>query len=909
MRKNYLNFWRRLAAVMFVAMLVPMTASAQKFVTTRLDDASRIRYNFYEDESTGELYALIGKEDYDANGIVPEIKILKKVLITPGAPMEEYAEVRGIEDGAFEGTHSLERVIFEGHDYEASLNLPYYRYEIGARAFKNCEKLQYVDIREAKSIGDEAFMGCTQLDRFDVTGVIDYIGEHCFAGCTKLPEFMYYNDNDMKIGKGCFENCTGLKTVQLPNKLEEIPDEAFKGCKLLGSEKDFVLPTSLKRIGSNAFEGCGLKKVLFWGSITISEDGKTEVYDEPIYVDEIGKEAFVECKNLQRVDFGGTRKVGAKAFYDLPKLEEVSFNLNAMHVIGSEAFAGCNKLKGDYPYDPPYYGLELSTALTSLGFRAFYQCTSLESVYIPDGCELAPNEDGIKDGYFYGCSQLKRVRLPKDLKVLPSWMFYESDVEEIEWPTELTTIEGHAFMDCNNLQKVDLSGAKVETIGNSAFRTCKKLEELDLGTTLKELGTDCFAECSSLKSVTVPESCEKIGNNAFAAHYSGITSESKRHMQLENLYLLGKNLKTIPKNLCSADENLKYVELPPNLETIDEKAFAGCKNLKYVSFPASLRSIGYDAFANNRAETYRALSTDPQPFSEDLNPSSGWFKCPFYNVNSKTEQYYFFTDAVLYVPTGMTETYRQVEGWRLFKEIKETDGNVTRPEGIRPQRPDEADDLIYEYFYEDGGIHVCIDADSGEGYDKDEKCLKLLNIPGIEWYLYVTDPEGYYAHWSDWDDFYLIWLKSHFTGIHLQVVGKGNIEIDFKTLGVKWMYVKIGDKKVQAKHSTDKKSTIKVKFDCDDPTDVWIWPMAAGYEDEEAPSMSLRRAEEGENSEEDALMIYSLKVVESEETGIETVTNVFDATAPVYDLNGRRVKSENLKPGVYVRQGKKMVVK
>ena len=62
-------------------------------------------------------------------------------------------------------------------------------------------------------------------------------------------------------------------------------------------------------------------------------------------------------------------------------------------------------------------------------------------------------------------------------------------------------------------------------------------------------------------------------------------------------------------------------------------------------------------------------------------------------------------------------------------------------------------------------------------------------------------------------------------------------------------------------------------------------------------------------SEEDALMIYSLKVVESEETGIETVTNVFDATAPVYDLNGRRVKSENLKPGVYVRQGKKMVVK
>ena len=78
---------------------------------------------------------------------------------------------------------------------------------------------------------------------------------------------------------------------------------------------------------------------------------------------------------------------------------------------------------------------------------------SLESVYIPDGCELAPNEDGYKGSYFYGCSQLKRVRLPKDLKVLPGWIFYGSGIEEIEWPTELTTIEGYAFMDCTNLQK------------------------------------------------------------------------------------------------------------------------------------------------------------------------------------------------------------------------------------------------------------------------------------------------------------------------------------------------------------------------------------------------------------------------------------------------------------------------
>ena len=47
---------------------------------------------------------------------------------------------------------------------------------------------------------------------------------------------------------------------------------------------------------------------------------------------------------------------------------------------------------------------------------------------------------------------------------------------------------------------------------------------------------------------------------------------------------------------------------------------------------------------------------------------------------------------------------------------------------------------------------------------------------------------------------------------------------------------------------------------------------------------------------------------ESETTGVEELRMANDES-PVYDLNGRKVNENNLKPGIYVKNGKKFVVK
>ncbi len=52
----------------------------------------------------------------------------------------------------------------------------------------------------------------------------------------------------------------------------------------------------------------------------------------------------------------------------------------------------------------------------------------------------------------------------------------------------------------------------VTNISDGAFNGCSKLEEVDLGNTIKEIGNLCFMNCTSLEEFTIPESCEVLGN-------------------------------------------------------------------------------------------------------------------------------------------------------------------------------------------------------------------------------------------------------------------------------------------------------------------------------------------------------------------------------------------------------------
>lgn len=94
---------------------------------------------------------------------------------------------------------------------------------------------------------------------------------------------------------------------------------------------------------------------------------------------------------------------------------------------------------------------------------------------------------------FYGCTNLKSVKMP----------------------TGLSEIGEGAFAECASLQAAVVPNG-VRVIGKSAFLRCRSLAQLELPNGLTTIGESAFFYCNALKSVTIPASVTTIGATAFA---------------------------------------------------------------------------------------------------------------------------------------------------------------------------------------------------------------------------------------------------------------------------------------------------------------------------------------------------------------------------------------------------------
>ena len=77
-----------------------------------------------------------------------------------------------------------------------------------------------------------------------------------------------------------------------------------------------------------------------------------------------------------------------------------------------------------------------------------------------------------------------------------------------------SVIEAGAFKGCKDLKKVIL-GSEVETIGDYAFMDCVNLQEIAFSDSIKRIESWAFQNCSSLKEIILPKSVEEVGNSVF----------------------------------------------------------------------------------------------------------------------------------------------------------------------------------------------------------------------------------------------------------------------------------------------------------------------------------------------------------------------------------------------------------
>ena len=176
---------------------------------------------------------------------------------------------------------------------------------------------------------------------------------------------------------------------------------------------------------------------------------------------------------------------------------------------------------------------------------------------------------------------------------------------------------------------------------------------------------------------------------------------------------------------------------------------------------------------------------------------------------------------------------------------------------------------------------------SGDGsYDPTEGCI-VVTKPTDESAIEGKDIFG--------EDF-----KAGFTGIVFKVApGKGTIKVEAQTQGNMVLKVKIGDN-APVEMELEGKLKVKFPYSVSEETLVYIYGGTSA-----AGAKGIRKA-----AGTDALKIYGIEVT-SETDGIKDIKNEKLKTkdSPVYNLNGQQVEGQPMQKGVYIKDGKKVMVK
>ena len=285
-----------------------------------------------------------------------------------------------------------------------------------------------------------------------------------------------------------FYHCSSLTSLTLPFSLQLIGGGAFSDCYSLTS---LTLPSSLQSIGDNAFGGC-----YSLTSLTL-----------PSSLQSIGGGAFGGCVSLTSLTLPSSlQSIGDRAFLGCTSLSSLTLP-SSLQSIGNGAFWNCSSLTS----------LTLPSSLQSIGNGAFSCCNSLTSLTLPSSLQ------SIEGGAFTGCTSLRSVICNKFYKVIGQMLLsadgtqviaYWGENSEVTIPEGVQSIGNSAFSSCKSLSSLTLPSS-LQSIGDNAFGGCYSLTSLTLPSSLQSIGDYAFYDCNSLTSLTLPSSLQSIGDSAF----------------------------------------------------------------------------------------------------------------------------------------------------------------------------------------------------------------------------------------------------------------------------------------------------------------------------------------------------------------------------------------------------------
>ena len=307
--------------------------------------------------------------------------------------------------------------------------------------------------------------------------------------------------------------------------------------------------------------------------------------------------------------------IGSDAFYYCSGLTTVTIP-NSVTTIGTYAFYGCSGITS----------ITIPNSVTSIGAEAFYRCSGITSITIPNSVT------SIGMGAFSLCRGLTSITLPfvgdkphepTDAYQYPfGYIFSRSDqnsyieiTEQYYYGSDVSSPTKTTYYIPTSLKEVTITGGSYIPYG--AFYNCKNITSVTIPNTVTTIDSHAFYNCSNL-TTTIPYSVTSIGRHAFTGvknlnygDYTGVTVDGN--------FIFSDAQKTQLIRYIGSATN---VTVPSTVTSIAEGTFAGCSQIEEITLP----------FVGDKQ--HQPTDTYQYPFGYIFGKSS-------YTGSTETTQYYY----------------------------------------------------------------------------------------------------------------------------------------------------------------------------------------------------------------------------------------------------------------------------
>lgn len=369
--------------------------------------------------------------------------------------------------------------------------------------------------------------------------------------------------------------------VILPDSVEQIGDEYFADCKNL---QKVVLSSNMKEIPFDTFQGCeNLREVII-----------------PEGVTEISMSAFAGCKNLETITLPkGLKKVDDWAFGNCEKLNNVTI-MDSFTKVHTNAFIGTafmnaiwQQSEGEYVIwnhilfgtKTPQIDIVIPEGVTSIASYAFEGQDQLRSVVIPTSMKIVGDAVFVNSGLnavsIYGGQEIGMAA------------FEGTDIKEINLPLSIKKIGDGAFLDCEQLTKIQLPSGLKE-IGKYAFYATG-IRHITFPESVVKIGQEALGECKNLKKVTILNRNVKVSGFDYDAYSEYIGDNTILGMSMErdsehNPYYDKKSQRSLI--VCGYLYSTTQ-ELVERLKWVPR--FYGCKSIRFQALDPKTKNKSLDS--------------------------------------------------------------------------------------------------------------------------------------------------------------------------------------------------------------------------------------------------------------------------------------------------------------------------